>query len=702
MATGPTDVDERGGVPIERQTTGSRSRDNHLYLVALAIGVGLVGAIGAVLFRLMIRTVTALAFEGTDGLGKLVDEGLFAEATDPLHAAEQIGWYWRLAIPAIGGLIVGPLVWRFAREARGHGIPEVMKAVALRGGIIRPRIVSMKAVTSAVTIGTGGSAGSEGPIVQIASAFGSTLGQVLGVRVGEMRTLVGCGAAAGISATFNAPIAGALFAAEVIVGDFAVAQFSPIVISSVVATVVSRFALGNHPAFPVPDYEIVSPFEIAPYMVAGVFAGLVGVAFIRTLVYAEERFEQMPVPDYWKAGVGGVLVGVIGIALPQVFGVGYETIGAALAGELTASLLGALLIAKVIATSLTLGSGGSGGVFAPSLFLGAMTGGFLGEFIHRWFPGSTATSGAYALVTMGAVVAATTQAPISAILIIFEMTQTIEIIPALMAACVLSTLVSSQLEGESIYTAKLKKQGVDLFQRDDPNALKALFVREAMDHEPEIVPANASFPTILDLVVQSRHSQFFVVDSQSRLLGAIALDEVRRLIYEREALTGVVVAGDLVERRPVLKPDDDLDLASRLFAASRVDEIAVVDRADPRKLIGTLHEWDVVEQHGREMMRRDLAGGLGANMTAVSQGGRIDLGGGFALQQITAPPSAFDRSLRDLDLRRKLGVQVLLIRTMRSGAVRVPGADDLVIEGDALVVAGSIEAIESLEQLSRL
>lgn len=658
------------------------------------------GAIGAVLFRLMIRFVSALAFEGADGVATLAEEGVLAEASDPLHVTQRIAWYWKILIPTAGGLVVGPLVWFFAREARGHGIPEVMKAVALRGGVIRRRVVSIKAVASAVTIGTGGSAGSEGPIVQIGAAFGSTLGQMLGVRVREVRTLVACGAAAGISATFNAPIAGALFAAEVIVGDFAVAQFSPIVISSVVATVVSRFVLGNHPAFPVPEYEIVSPFEIVPYMVAGVVAGLVGVAFIRILVFTEERFETLAIPDYLKAGLGGAIVGTIGIALPQIFGVGYATIGAALAGQLTAGVLGALLVAKLIATSITLGSGGSGGVFAPSLFLGAMTGGVLGSFIHQWFPEATATSGAYALVTMGAVVAATTQAPISAILIIFEMTQTIEIIPALMAACVLSTLVSSQLSRDSIYTAKLRRQGVDIFKRDDPNALKALFVRDAMDHEPEIIPANASFQTLLDLVVKSRHSQFFVVDAQSKLLGAIALDEVRRLIYEGDALTGVVVAGDIVERRPVLKPDDDLDLASRLFAATRVHEIAVVHREDQQQVIGTLHEWEVVEAHGREMMRRDLAGSLGASMTAVAQGGRIDLGGGFELQQITAPPSAFDRSLHDLDLRRRLGVQVLLIRSMRSGSVRVPGSDDLVIEGDALVVAGTAEAIDALQRLA--
>lgn len=648
----------------------------------------------------MIRLVTAVAFDGADGVARVFEEGVLGEAHDPLKAAAELGFGWRVAIPAIGGAIVGPLVYFFAREARGHGVPEVMKAVALRGGVIRPRIVGMKALSSAVTIGTGGSAGSEGPIVQIGAAVGSTLGQLLGVKVRELRTLVACGAAAGISATFNAPIAGALFAAEIVVGDFGVAQFSPIVIASVVATIVSRWALGNHPAFPVPEYEIVSPLEVFPYMIAGVVAGLVGVAFIRTLTFAEERFEAVPVPDWSKAAIGGALMGVIAIALPQVYGVGYTTIGAALAGKLTAGVLGALLVAKLLATSLTLGSGGSGGIFAPSLFLGAMTGGFLGSYIHAWFPDATASSGAYALVTMGAVVAATTHAPISAILIIFEMTQTIDIVPALMAACVLSTVVSQVLSKESIYTEKLRRQGIDIFIRDDPNALKQLYVRDEMEPEPEVVPASARFDALLDLVVKSHHSQFFVVDDGGRLLGAISLDEVRRLIYDRDALTGVVVAGDLVERKPVLKPGDDLDLASRLFSASGMDEIAVVAQDDPTKIVATLRERAVVEAHTREMMRRDLAGGLSANVTAVAQGGRVNLGGGYALQQIVAPPSAFGRTLADLDLRQKLGVQVVLIREIGGKHVRVPGAGDIVREGDALVIAGTKTALDTLEQLA--
>jgi CIC family chloride channel protein len=669
--------------------------------VACAIACGLGGAVAAVLFRLMIRTVQALAFEGAPGIDGLIEEGLLAEAGDPLEAARGLAWYWRLTIPAIGGLIVGPLVWFYAREAQGHGVPEVMKAVALRGGVIRPRIVAIKALASALSIGTGGSVGREGPIVQIGSAFGSMLGQLLGVKARELRTIVGCGAAAGISATFNAPIAGALFAAEVIVGDFAVAQFSPIVISSVVATVVSRFALGNHPAFPVPSYEIVSPFEIFPYMVAGLIAGLVGVLFIRSVTLAEETFEAIRIPGYLKASLGGLCVGAIGVALPQVFGVGYTTISEALEGNLTATLLGALLVAKIVATSVTIGSGGSGGIFAPSLFLGAMTGGFLGTFIHSWFPEATATSGAYALVTMGAVVAATTQAPISAILIIFELTQTIDIIPALMAACVISTLVSQLLSRDSIYTAKLRRQGVDIFQHEEANPLKSLFVRDVIDREPEHIPANARFDQLLDLVVQSRHTQFFVEDAEGRLLGAIALDEMRRLIYESDALRHLVVASDLIEPgHPVVRLDDDLDLVSRLFTAANVEEIAVVDRDDPTRLVGTVQDNDVAAAHGRELVRRDLAGGLSTSFQAVSQGGRIDLGDGFALQQITTPPSSFGRTLRDLDLRARIGVQVLLVRSASGQRVRVPRADDVVGEGDTLVVAGETQALDKLERLA--
>jgi CIC family chloride channel protein len=678
-------------------------RGGHLYMVVAAVAVGLAGAAGAVVFRLLIRTVQAFFFGGTDGLSQLAAEGILAEPGDPLALATTLEWYWRIAIPTAGGLIVGPLIYFFAREARGHGVPEVMKAVALRGGIIRARIVGIKALASALSIGTGGSVGREGPIVQIGAAFGSGLGQVLHLPTRQLKTLVGCGAAAGISATFNAPIAGALFAAEVIVGDFAVTQFSPIVISSVVATVVSRFFLGNHPAFQVPGYDIVSPFELAPYMVAGVVAGLVAVLFIKTLNAAEDFFERTPIPEYLQAGVGGAIVGVIALEFPQVYGVGYTTISAALAGTLAATTMGMLIFAKIAATSITIGSGGSGGIFAPSLFLGAMTGGFLGSHIHALFPDATAASGAYALVTMGAVVAATTHAPISAIIIIFELTQTIDIIPALMVACVLSSLVAQLLSKDSIYTSKLRRQGIDIFQEEDPNVLKGLFVRDVIDPKPEVIPADANFQTILDLVVQSPHTQYFVVDDRQRLLGAISLSEVRRLIYDRENLQHLVVASDLVDRgRPVVQAEDDLSVVIQILSAGDVDELAVVEAENPDRLVGSIKGRDVMEAHHHESLRRDLAGGLSSSFSAAGKGQTVDLGDGYAIKEILAPNAFVNRSLKDLSLGERTGVQVLLLRRARRLAgrfkpVEVPEADAVLREGDALVVAGSYEALEQLE-----
>ncbi len=677
-------------------------RGGHLFMVVAAIFTGLAGALGAVVFRLMIRSVQAGAWGGAEGLAEMFRSGLLAEPEDPIEVAQQLAWGWKIAVPALGGLLVGPLIYFFAREARGHGVPEVMKAVALRGGIIRGRIVAVKALASSLSIGTGGSVGREGPIVQIGSAFGSSLGQWMGLNTMGIRTLVGCGAAAGISATFNAPIAGAIFAAEIIVGHFAVTQFTPIVISSVVATVASRFFLGNYPAFKVPEYQIVSPFELLPYLATGVLAGLVAVAFIRTLSFTETAFERLPMPEYLKAAVGGVLVGIIGLQLPQVFGVGYTTISLALAGTLSAVTMAALVATKIVATSITIGSGGSGGVFAPSLFLGAMLGGVVGTLVSQYFPGATASSGAYALVTMGAVVAATTHAPISAIIIIFELTQTIDIIPALMSACVVSSLVSQLLSRDSIYTSKLRRQGIDLKETVDPNVLKTLYVRDVIDDEPEIVPESANFQAILDLVVQSDHAQFFVQNDAGNLLGAISLSEVRRLIYEQEALRHLVVAGDLVDtRHPSVTPDDDLSVVMQIFSGTRLDEIAVVDTGDSRRLVGTVSEKDVAEASQNEQLRRDLAGGFSSSITAVSRGKTVDLGDGYWLREILAPPYMFERSLAELGIRERTGVQVVLVRGRRSvngGKVRVAGALDRFQEGETLIVAGSLEGLNELEK----
>ena len=374
--------------------------NDHLSISIIAVAIGVLGGYGAVLFRFAIRFFQNL---------------FYSSGQEFMLIAESTPWYKILFMPALGGAVVGPIIYFWAREAKGHGVPEVMEAVALRWGHIRARVSAVKILASAISIGCGGSVGREGPIVQIGSAVGSTAGQVLRVSRDRLRTLVGCGAAAGIAATFNAPIAGVLFSVEILLGEFGVSTFSPIVLSSVTATTISRHYFGDFPAFIVPDYVVVSSWELLLYGVLGICAALIGVLFVLVLYRTEDLFDSIPIPEYIKPILGGLIMGCMILFLPQTFGVGYEPINMALTDNMAATMLILLVFAKIMATSITIGGGMSGGIFAPSLFIGAMTGGFVGYVFHSFFPEITASSGAYALVGMGGLVAATTHAPITAI-----------------------------------------------------------------------------------------------------------------------------------------------------------------------------------------------------------------------------------------------------------------------------------------------
>lgn len=664
-------------------------------MVAWAVALGLVGALGAVAFRFAIRLVQAVFFEGAAGLGDVRDVGVFAAPIDPVALVDSLPAWQVLLIPAFGGLLVGLLVTRFGSEARGPGIPEVMEAVALQGGAMRRRVFGLKMLTAALTIGTGGSAGREGPIAQIGAAIGSGLGRLLKAPPRQTRSMVACGAAAGIAATFNAPIAGALFAVEIILGDFAVTSFSPIVISSVVATVASRAMLGDAPAFLAPAYELGHPLELGAYAAIGGLTGLVAVFFTRSLGWSEDAFSKLPVPEFMRAAVGGLCVGAIALVVPEVLGVGYGSITETLHGRAAVGALALLLVAKLAATAITIGSGGSGGVFAPSLLLGAAMGGMGGAVLHQSFPDVVSSPASYALVTMGAMVAATTHAPITAIIMIFELTQSIEVIPPLMAACVTSSIVATWLFPESVYTQKLRRRGVDLARDDDPNVLASMSVRDLVDREPEILSSSADFDEVLDRIVHSDHSEIFVVNAEGELEGAIYLHQVRHLLKE-EGLRSLVVASDLVQERLCVAEDDSLDVAMQLFSRDVGDEIAVVDSEDPRRLVGSLHQHDVIAVYNEETLRRDLAAGI-SNRISLAGERSVELGGDFTLQERRAPVSFHGKTVRELDVRARSGVQILLIRSAgRAGAIRVPGPDDRIEPGDHLVIAGPRDAVEGL------
>ncbi len=565
--------------------------DEHVITAILGIIVGVAGGFGAVGFRYLINFFQAISYGSADEL---------------LGVVVSIPWYYRIAIPALGGLIVGPVVYFFAREAKGHGVPEVMYSVALQRGIIRKRIVAIKALVSAVCIGTGGSVGREGPIVQIGSAVGSTLGQLFKVSGSRMRTMVGCGAAAGIAATFNAPIAGSIFAIEIILGEFEIASFSPIVISAVSATAISRHFLGDIPAFIIPTYILHSPLEFPLYAILGVFCALVAVAFTLFLYRAEDAWDSIKFPEYLKAALGGLMMGTMGLVFPQVLGVGYGAIDLALMVKLSWWFMALLALFKILATSITIGSGGSGGIFAPSLFMGAMAGGAFGAVAHHFFPSVAVSAGAYAVVGMGAVVAATTHGPLQAILIIFEMTSDYKIILPLMITCIISCLVARKLCGESIYTFKLIRRGINIKGGKEVNILNSMYVKNVMYHTVEIIPETMDLQEFAETLPKARTNNFVVVNDKEEMTGIVTYldyyDNLANGKLDDHTTVKDIMATDVV----TVTIEDNLGTAMAKITAGDYAILPVVSAHDSLKMLGVLTRRDILEAYDQAVIKKAI------------------------------------------------------------------------------------------------
>jgi CIC family chloride channel protein len=559
----------------------------------LSIIVGAIAGLGAVVFRWLISAFQSLFFSnGATYLGFL-------------------GQYHVILIPAVGGLIVGLLVYFGAREAKGHGVPEVMEAVAVRGGRIRPRVALVKALASSICIGSGGSVGREGPIVQIGSSFGSTIGQWLGLSDNWVRTLVACGAAGGISATFNTPIGGIFFAMEIILGRFITPRFGFVVISSVVAEFVAYIFLGSQPSFNIIPYSMVSHWELLPYVLLGILAALAATVFMRLLYKAEDLFDAWKFPEYLKPVIGGVGIGLIGLYSYDLFGVGYGdvfwvstmSVNQALLGEIALQSLVILLLLKIVATSLTLGSGGSGGIFAPSLFIGAMLGGALGTVAHQYFPTLTATSGAYALVGMAAVFAGATRAPITAIIMLFEMTRDYNIILPLMIAVVISTVISRGLNRETIYTLKLVRRGVDIHQLGQSSPLREVTVEEAMTPDFPTVLQTMPVSELVTKLQRTGHHGFPVVDEDGDFVGVVTLTDVEAAM-SKENFSDLIV-DDIASKSVVIAyPDEHIHDVFVKLGTREVGRVPVVKRSNPKRLLGVLQRHDVLTAYAKAIRRR--------------------------------------------------------------------------------------------------
>ncbi len=658
-------------------------------MIIIAIIIGVLAGYAAVGIRFLIEEFSHLSYPGSGNV---------------LENIMNTPWYLIILVPTIGGLIVGPLIYFFAPEAKGHGVPEVMQAILLKGGKIRPRVAAVKALASAITIGTGGSVGREGPIIQIGSSIGSTVGQLFKVPQKRLKTLVACGAAAGIAAAFNAPIAGALFAVEIILMDFAVAQFSPIVISAVMATVISHSYEGNLAAFTVPAYEYASPYELAFYFMLGAASGLVSYLFIKVLYYSEDYFdERIKIPEYLKPVIGGVAIGVLALVFPQIMGVGYDSINSALHGDMIWYVALGLVFLKIFATSLTLGSGGSGGIFAPSLFMGAMLGYFFGAMANQFFPDITAGPGAYALVAMGGLVAGTTRAPITAIIIVFELTYDYEIILPLMITSIVSLIVSSYLSRESIYTLKLLLRGISIKEGTETNVMESIYVKDVFNKNFTPIKVTDNFSKVVNTVLSGKGVEFPVVNKDNSIVGIISMNNLKELLFEKDSLNHLLIAGDLANTDfKVLTPEDNCKTALEMMQLYDFEGIPIVPAFNSKKVIGMLWRKDIQDAYQKEIDRIELTNNLATSISMKEEVANIHFMEGYSLAEIKVPSSFIGKSIKELNIRAKYGVDILSIKSNKKNGLSInaiPNPDYTFKDIDSLVMAGEIKKINQIKML---
>ena len=564
------------------------------FLVFLAILIGFLSAIG--------NWCLSFAID-------FVHEHLFV-AGSGLLGVEKGSWHYYLLplIPMLGGLLLIPLEKFFPGYVCGYGLPNFLKTVNLGRGRLAKRNIWLKIVAPAITIGTGGSAGQEGPIATIGGTIGQIVADFFSLGHNKVRLLIACGVAGGIAATFNAPIAGVFFALEIIMmGDIALATFTPVVISSATAVVVTRQFLGVESHFSAPVFAISNIREYLLYTLMGIIIGLLSAFFIRFFYRVQDFFSDLKLPFIVKPALGGLLVGIIGLGFPQVMGDVYGKMGEVLMIQPVWYFVLALVFMKMLATAICLGSGGAGGLFAPIMFIGVMIGESFGQVAHQLMPDIVHTPDGYAIVALGAFLSAVTHAPLTAIFLAYEMTGASQVILPSMFATVVGILVSRTIESEGIDTYGLAREGIHLEDGREVNILRAIKVGDIMYKGPlETIPETMKLKEILQFLPKSRKTTFPVVDSEGRLSGIIGIQDLRELVYE-EGLEDLIVAKELAHTKVLtVTPEENLNDALRKIGSRNIDYLPVVDREDPRRLIGMVSRQDIISAYNRSLLERGL------------------------------------------------------------------------------------------------
>lgn len=568
-------------IAFPRKTTSYRN----LLLALLAVPIGLgAGVVAYGLFCL---------------IGLLSNLIYFHEVGVELRPLQDhvIG-YWVLIIPALGGLAVGLMAKYGSSKICGHGIPEAMEAVLTNRSRIAPRVAILKPLSAAIAIGTGGPFGAEGPIIQTGGALGSLVGQVIHTTASERKTLLACGAAAGMAATFSTPIAAVILAIELLLFEFRSRSFIPLVIASTLATSVHWVLLGRGPMFTIESVNFGVPYAVPFFALLGVLCGVAAAGFSRALYWIEDMFERLPCDAMWWPAIGGLGLGAIGLFFPRVLGVGYDTISDILNGNLAFGLLLAIMIFKSLALLVSLGSGTSGGLLAPMFMAGAAMGGAFAIIMDQFFPALALSPGAFALVGMAAVFGAASRSTFTFIIFAFELTREYDAILPLMMGCVIAQGVALVLMRNSIMTEKLARRGLHVHQEYEADIFSQLTVSQLMDKSPATIAASTPVPELLDRIARhelplTRHQAYPVVGEDGRLAGIVTRGDLLRHVENRSAETataGEVASADVI----VAYPDECLHDAVVRMLENDVARVLVVDEADSGILVGYLGRAEVL------------------------------------------------------------------------------------------------------------
>lgn len=564
-------------------------RNDQVVLSVLALVAGVLAGLAAVAFRLAIHYIEVVAFQ-TDSV-PLVEH------------AKSLAWWHILLVPSLGGLVIGLFIWYLMPNRRPQGVADVIESAAISDARVSSGDGLKVAVVSAASIGVGASVGREGPVVHLGASLGSWIARRLHLGRALSRTLLGCGVAAAVAASFNAPIAGTFFALEVVVGHYALSAFAPIVIAAVTGTIISRIYYGDYPAFILPDvWEITSLWEFPAFALLGLTSAIVAIILIRSIGFTAWFFEKLTVPTWLRPALAGFAVGLIGLSYPEVFGVGYEATDAALSSSFPLWLLILLIICKTAATAISLGGGFGGGIFSPSLFLGAMLGGAFGIVATSAFPHLSSGHGAYSIIGMSAVAGAVLGAPISTILMIFELTSDYSLTIGVMIATSIATVTTQQTIGHSFFTWQLAQRGVNVRGGREVSLLRSIHAEDVMEQDFSVVRPDAALAMVRYKLQEAPYGELFVTEEGSeRLLGVITFSDLHEAAYDTsrdQELTAI----DLARAHPaVLAMKDDLETAIKTYGASGEAILPVVADRESLRLEGVAHEHEVMLMYHRAL-----------------------------------------------------------------------------------------------------